>query len=224
MKDEYANHATEKTAAANLSKGQVRRRADNAGLYRWLSDADCPELVAQSSAPAGQGGDHDGGFQIAGCDDSKESRRDEGKARMKIYVASSWRNEAQPGIVQALREEGHEVYDFRNPFHGNKGFHWSEIDPDWQSWSPEKYRENLKHPIAVEGFNVDFEAMKWCEGMLLVMPCGRSAHLELGWAIGAGKKTGILICDGEPELMYSLSDAILTSLQESIEHFDELNK
>ena len=32
---------------------------------------------------------------------------------MKIYVASSWRNEFQHNVVKALREDGHEVYDFR---------------------------------------------------------------------------------------------------------------
>ena len=36
---------------------------------------------------------------------------------MKIYVASSWRNERQPDVVQALRNAGHDVYDFRHP-HG----------------------------------------------------------------------------------------------------------
>ena len=38
---------------------------------------------------------------------------------MKIYVASSWRNLLQPGIVLALRRCGHEVYDFRNPAPGD---------------------------------------------------------------------------------------------------------
>lgn len=56
---------------------------------------------------------------------------------MKIYVASSWRNKIQPLVVLALREAGHEVYDFRNPAPGNTGFQWSEIDPAWQSWTAE---------------------------------------------------------------------------------------
>ena len=30
---------------------------------------------------------------------------------MKVYVASSWRNERQQEIVRALREAGHDVYD-----------------------------------------------------------------------------------------------------------------
>lgn len=34
---------------------------------------------------------------------------------MKIYVASSWRNTYYPSVVSALRDAGHDVYDFRNP-------------------------------------------------------------------------------------------------------------
>jgi hypothetical protein len=32
---------------------------------------------------------------------------------MKIYVASSWRNERQQDVVKTLRAANHEVYDFR---------------------------------------------------------------------------------------------------------------
>ena len=39
---------------------------------------------------------------------------------MHIYVASSWRNTYYPEVVQALRDAGHEVYDFRNPTTDNK--------------------------------------------------------------------------------------------------------
>lgn len=50
---------------------------------------------------------------------------------MKIYVASSWRNEFYPSVVSALRDAGHVVYDFRNPPSGGHGFKWSEISPDY---------------------------------------------------------------------------------------------
>ena len=41
---------------------------------------------------------------------------------MKIYVATSWKNTRQPGVVTALRNAGHVVYDFREPKTGVKGF------------------------------------------------------------------------------------------------------
>ena len=132
----------------------------------------------------------------------------------KIYVASSWRNHFHPEVVEHLRYDGHEVYDFKNPCPGNTGFNWREIDPDWETWTKEEYREALDDPIAKAGFASDFDAMKWADTFVLVLPCGRSAHLELGWACGAGKQTLILLDDMEPELMTKMVDHICVSLFE----------
>ena len=134
----------------------------------------------------------------------------------KIYVASSWRNPIQPAIVATLNLTGFEVYDFRNPSEHAKerdqGFHWSDIDPGWEGWTPENFVTSLDHPLAVAGFASDFDALEWADTVVLIMPCGRSAHLELGWAVGAGKQTAILLDDGEPELMYSMVDHLATTV------------
>jgi len=121
----------------------------------------------------------------------------------KIYVASSWRNEQQPEVVQVLRAAGHEVYDFRG-HEAKGGFHWSQIDPNWQHWSPVEFVCGLTHPLAVAGFDCDMAALDWCDICVVVMPCGRGAHLEGGYAIGSGKPSAILLADGEPELMYRM--------------------
>jgi len=113
---------------------------------------------------------------------------------MKIYVASSWRCEGYPPVVTALRAAGHEVYDFRNPAPGNVGFGWKQITSRKPSeWSPEEYLEVLASERAREGFEFDMTALRECDACVLVLPCGRSAHLELGWAAGAGKKTIVLL-------------------------------
>lgn len=108
---------------------------------------------------------------------------------MKIYVASSWRNKYQPEVVRVLRATNFEVYDFRNPAEGDYGFSWEEVDPNWQNWTFEEYKRALEHPAAKRGFNFDMEALSWCDACVLVLPCGRDAHLELGWACGRGKMT-----------------------------------
>jgi hypothetical protein len=133
---------------------------------------------------------------------------------MKIYVASSWRNNLQPEIVDHLRNDGHEVYDFKNPGPGNVGFQWSFIDEKWQTWTNDEYVSALNHPVAQHGFDLDFDAMKWADICVLVMPCGRSAHTEAGWMKGAGKPTIALINTGEPELMYKIFDHIACSVTE----------
>ncbi len=137
--------------------------------------------------------------------------------KRKIYVASSWRNALQIDVVGALITQGHEVYDFRNPQPSDSGFAWSEIDPNWQSWSPGDLVEHLRHnAIARRGFLLDKHGLDWCDTCVCVLPCGRSAHLELGYAVGAGKSTYVLLQPEkfEPELMYLLCDNIVTSIQE----------
>jgi nucleoside 2-deoxyribosyltransferase len=133
---------------------------------------------------------------------------------MNIYVASSWRNYLQPAIVSVLRQAGHEVYDFRNPKPGDTGFSWSEIDPDWQKWTPGQYREALNHPAAERGYALDIRALQVCDACVLVLPSGRSASWEFGYAIGAGKQGAIVMLEScEPELMYR-GQPILTTMDE----------
>ncbi len=133
----------------------------------------------------------------------------------RIYLASSWRNPYQPALIQGLRDRGHQVYDFRNP-PNSSGFQWRDIGLDAKNCSAVEYRNALlTHPRAAQGFNADFAAMRWANVGLLVLPCGRSAHLELGWMAGAGKRTLILTQDGEePELMALLADKICISVGE----------
>lgn len=134
---------------------------------------------------------------------------------MKIYVASSWRNTQQPAVVAALRGAGHEVYDFRNPAPGDHGFHWSEVDGGYKTWTPAAYRTALHHAVSEHGFRADFEAMKWADACVLLLPCGRSAHLEAGWFAGAGKPLFILLDEKpEPELMYKMSTYICLTVHE----------
>jgi hypothetical protein len=137
---------------------------------------------------------------------------------VKIYVASSWRCKHQPRVVTLLRSMGHWVYDFRNPVYGLSGFSWSNIDPDWINWSPEVFRNSLKHPIARAGLERDMSALESCDACLLVLPCGRSAHFELGLARGLDKLTAIYIPEQqEPELMYAEVDEILVSESELLD-------
>ena len=110
----------------------------------------------------------------------------------RIYVASSWRNKYFPEVVARLREDGHEVYDVRNPPHGGAGFHWTDIDENAPEWSFSQYAEGLHHPKAERQFRADLEALEWADTCVLVLPCGRSAHTEAGWMAGAGKKGRIL--------------------------------
>lgn len=139
-----------------------------------------------------------------------------------IYLASSWRNPHQPTLVEYFRNQGLEVYDFRNPAGvdgdgEDTGFHWSEIDSDYKHWTSDDYIEALDDDIAKAGFKSDMDALKAADIVVLVNPCGRSAHLELGWAVGAGKETAIYLPQDDevvPELMYSMVDLVTNDLDD----------
>lgn len=142
-----------------------------------------------------------------------------------VYVASSWRNAMQPAVCAVLTAAGIEHYDFKNPPNG-AGFGWPQVKTesgppsvhrvaakgsDWEH--VDEYLAMIEHPRALEGFAADFDAMKRADTFVLVLPCGKSAHLELGWAVGAGKRTAILLEDPvEPELMYRMVDYLAPSL------------
>lgn len=142
---------------------------------------------------------------------------------MKIYLASSWRNEQQPEVLKHLRDRGHEVYDFRNPCDDDAGFHWSDIDPNWENWDAKTYRAKLLlSPVAKDGFLHDWRAMKWADICILLLPSGRSAHIEAGYFVGANKPLIILLANkNEPELMYQMANKIALSPQEVTDYLKD---
>lgn len=138
-----------------------------------------------------------------------------------VYVASSWRNRFHVEVVAALRSSGISCYDFKHD--EGAQFKWSEVGVISGGETYDKYRRGLLHPRAEAGFSSDFNAMKRASHCVLVLPCGRSAHLEAGWMIGQGKPTAILMEPDHydevsevvlytPELMYKMADYITDNL------------
>jgi hypothetical protein len=137
---------------------------------------------------------------------------------MNIYVASSWRNGRHEDVVAAITAAGHAVYDYRHPAPGVGGFQWSELDPHWQQWDAAAQRDALNYDKAVEGYLFDIRALADCDACVLVMPSGRSAHLEAGFARGRGATTIVLLDDdAEPELMYKMADHLCLSIAEVVD-------
>lgn len=92
----------------------------------------------------------------------------------------------------------------------------SAIPAKGYDWEPvSDYLEMIAHPRAVAGYDSDFAAMNRADTFVMVLPCGKSAHLEIGWAVGAGKRTAILCEDPiEPELMYRMVDYVAPTLMD----------
>lgn len=143
---------------------------------------------------------------------------------LKIYVASSWKNDRQPAMVAALKAAGHEVYDFRHPHQTGpdrarmgRGFSWSEIDITPRPWPAHRIKQVLETGVAQDGYGSDWDAIDWCDALVMVQPCGVSSALELGLAVGWGKSTIVLLSDGEPELMLSMAGRLCLTVEEVVE-------
>ena len=125
---------------------------------------------------------------------------------MKVYVASSWHNKAYPEVVEALRQAGHDVYDFRRQ---------GGSDSNPAEMSSARLLDFLDLPQVRSIFRNDMDALEASDAVVCVLPCGRSAHLELGYGIGAGKRTVLLWHDGDaPDIMHKAVDVIVFSVEE----------
>ena len=102
------------------------------------------------------------------------------------------------------------MYDFRED-----GFRWEEIDENWKDWDLTTYVNALDRLEAEKGYARDFRALKWADVLVVVLPCGSSAHLEAGWAIGNGKPTCILLSEDNfrADLMYKMADHIALTME-----------
>ena len=134
---------------------------------------------------------------------------DAGSRSLSVYVASSWRNEHQPGVVAALRADGIDVYDFRHPAAGDDGFAWREVEAAAKPWDAAMLTRALAHPRSAEAFASDFGGMRAATACVLVLPCGKSAHLEAGWLAARGCPLVVFMPEpSEPELMYRLAPGL----------------
>src|SRR5690606_16841454 len=71
----------------------------------------------------------------------------------------------------------------------------------WQEYEKGKrvsYADALRMPAAQNVFQFDKKHLDMADAAVLVMPAGKSGHLELGYMAGKGKPTYVLF-DQEPE-------------------------
>lgn len=137
----------------------------------------------------------------------------------KIYLASSWKNDVwYDQALRALRDAGHEVYDFKS---ANANFRWEELDPNWRHWSPEAFLDALETYQSSAAFESDIKALDACDTCVLITPAGNSAHLELGYAAGQGKDCYTLINPGFQADLMLLVGHVVDSIDDLLFHLED---
>lgn len=108
----------------------------------------------------------------------------------KIYVASSWKNaERVRGLIGVLRSMDYDVYDFTH-----HSFNWAVLKlPDSKDEASKDGRDKLatedwlNHPLVHQHYLEDMEALRTCDILITIFPCGNSTHIETGFVAGRGK-------------------------------------
>lgn len=142
---------------------------------------------------------------------------------MKIYLIGSLRNELVPTLAAEIREgTGYEVFD-----------DWfaagPEADDYWKTYEVTRghsYAEALKGYAARHVFEFDRHHLDTSDAAVLLLPAGRSGHLELGYMAGKGRPTYILLDgdymkEGRLDVMYQFATGVFTKKEELL---DELKK
>ena len=132
-----------------------------------------------------------------------------------IYLIGSLRNPEVPKIGKALREEtGYEVFD--DWFAGGP-----EADDAWKRYEQERghiYDEALQGFAANHVFEYDYYHLNRASMGVLILPAGKSGHLELGYLIGQGKPGFILLDDVDRwDVMYRLANSVYSDLPSLVE-------
>jgi nucleoside 2-deoxyribosyltransferase len=135
-----------------------------------------------------------------------------------IYLIGSLRNPKILELGNQLRLEGFEVFN-----------DWMAAGPEaddyWQKYEQSRgrtYSEALKGYAAQSVYHFDKLHLDRCDAAVLVLPAGKSGHLELGYMIGKGKP-GFILLDKEPErfdVMYNFATAVCSSPEELFETFN----
>ena len=138
-----------------------------------------------------------------------------------IYLIGSLRNPEIPHIGNRLREIGFEVFD--------DWFAPGKIaDDEWQAYETVRghsYKQALRGYAANHIFDFDHHHLNRADIGLLVLPAGKSGHLELGYLIGQGKP-GYVLFDAVPErwdVMYQFATNVFFNLEELLDGLKSAN-
>jgi nucleoside 2-deoxyribosyltransferase len=136
-------------------------------------------------------------------------------------MIGSLRNPHIPEIAQTLRvQTGLEIFDDW----------WSASEDADEWWQKHERFKGRSYADAITGyhakhvFEFDYHHLNRSDGGVLVMPAGRSGHLEFGYLMGQGKR-GYILFDEEPErfdVMYQFAtggvffdmDSLVKKIQE----------
>jgi len=143
------------------------------------------------------------------------------RKRPLVYLIGSLRNGGVPGLAAEMRDAlDVDVFD---DWHASG----PKADDAWRTYEVARgrgYVEALDGPYAMSAYNLDHSWLSRCDAAVLILPAGRSCHLELGFVAGMHKPTFILLGpQSEKErwdIMYNFATAVVRTEEELFERME----
>jgi hypothetical protein len=132
-------------------------------------------------------------------------------SRYDFFVSGRWRNKDNVlDLTYKIRSKGYKVYCFLEAKHSKERFH---NDPEEDMKNFEKLDWH-KDPYVKKVFRNDMEAEKHSKIFVMLLPAGKSCHVEAGAAYGMGKQCILIGEQKEAESLYLIFHEYYSSVEE----------
>lgn len=131
-----------------------------------------------------------------------------------FFISGRWRNrDAVLELVGRIREKGYSVYCFLEAKHSAA---FLNDDPEQNMHSFEK-RDWRTDPYIQEIFKNDLDGERASETFVMLLPVGKSCHIEAGIAYGLGKKCILIGQQKEAESLYLIFEESYDSVDDFLQ-------
>ncbi len=134
--------------------------------------------------------------------------------KYKYFVSGRWRNRNNVReLANKIREKGKTAYCFLDAGHSN---HRLEKNPEEsmkefeaiKNWREDKYVKQI--------FENDMDGLRQSEVFVMLLPAGKSCHIEAGVAFGLGKRSILIGEQTKTESLYLIFDKVYSNVDEFI--------
>jgi len=143
--------------------------------------------------------------------------------KYEFYIAARWRNKEKVlELARKIETKNKKVYNFVE----GDGTSY-ELQHAEKELPTEKFMQKFENipdwkndPRVKEIFDVDMKAIKQSEKLVLLLPAGKSSHIEAGVAYGMGKKCIVIGEQKEAESLYLIFSEFYNSIDDFVNSLD----
>lgn len=131
-----------------------------------------------------------------------------------FFVSGRWRNRDNVlDLTNKIRTKGYEVYCFLEASHSTHRIN-NDPEADMQTFEKLDWRND---PYVESVFENDMNGEKNSDTFVLLLPAGKSCHIEAGVAFGLGKKCILIGEQKEAESLYLIFSKVYSTVDEFLQ-------